>query len=260
MIPKKIYYCWFGGNSKTEFMNNCIDSWKKFLSDYEIIELNESNFDINESLYAKEAYEAKKYAFVSDYVRLKTIYDNGGVYFDVDIELIKDMHEIIDKGPYLGCENGEVINTGLGFAAEPGNKIIKKMLDEYEGKHFFKENGELDLSPSPNKHTRALEYYGWDKQNRLVEIEGTTIYPIEYFCPYNYNTGEMKITENTYSIHHCAATWLKDYERKLFENKKILVARFGNKLGKLIYYIEKFFVLLIKDPKELLSKIKEKLK
>lgn len=260
MIPKKIYYCWFGGNEKTEFINKCIESWKKFLPDYEIIELNETNFDISQSIYTKEAYDAKKYAFVSDYARLKIIYDNGGIYFDTDIEIIKDMHDILEKGSYLGCESGEVVNTGVGFAAEPKNKIIKKMLEEYDNLHFIKENGELDLTACPIRNTNALIAFGWNRQNKLAEIEGTTIYPMEYFSPYNYYTGEVKITENTYTIHHCNATWLKDYERRLLKNKRKLVAIFGNKIGKLIYYIEKFFVLLVKEPKELLSKIKGKIK
>lgn len=258
MIPKKIHYCWFGKGKKTELMKNCIKSWKKFLPDYEIIEWNETNFNVNQSIYAKEAYKAKKYSFVSDYARLKIIYDNGGIYFDCDIELIKDMQEILEKGSYFACENGNVVNTGLGFAAERKNEVVKAMLDEYKDLHFINENNKMALVPCPIKNTNALVKLGWDKQDKLSNIKGVTIYPTNYFCPYNYNTGEMKITENTYSIHHCEATWLDDYEKKLFNDKKKLVARFGKKLGKILYYIEKFFVLLVKDPKKILAKFKEK--
>lgn len=255
MIPKKIHYCWFGNNPKTDSINECIESWKKYLPDYEIIEWNESNFDINKNDFVKEAYTSKKYAFVSDFARLQIIYDNGGIYFDVDIKLIKNLNEILEKGPYLGCENNNYINTGLGFAAEPKNEIVKKMLDEYNGKYFII-NGEMDLTPCTHKNTDALVKLGWDKKNEKTVINGTYIYPTEYFCPYNYYTGEMNITENTYSIHECQCSWLKEYEKKLMEDKKKLVAKFGKKLGRILYIIEKFFTLIIKEPKVLLDKIK----
>ena len=125
MIPKKIHYCWFGGNPLPNDAKLCIESWKKYCPDYEIIEWNESNFDFKECQYAKEAYEAKKWAFVSDYARFKILYDNGGLYFDVDVEIVQALDNIINNGPFMGIENDKTkaVNPGLGLGDESGNKI-----------------------------------------------------------------------------------------------------------------------------------------
>lgn len=139
MIPKKIYYCWFGRGEKSKLAKRCIESWKKYCPNYEIIEWNEDNFDINQNEYTKMTYTEKKYAFLSDYVRLVTVYQNGGIYFDVDVEVVKSFDDLLDNPAFFGFETDKFANTGLGFGAEKGNPIVKTMIDEYDqlidGKH-----------------------------------------------------------------------------------------------------------------------------
>ena len=145
-IPKVIHYCWFGKNLLPEAALKCIESWKRFFPDYEIIEWNEDNFDINACDYTKEAYQAKKWAFVSDYARYKIIYENGGVYFDTDVEVIKSFDDILVKGAFMGIEADykSTVNTGLGIAAEKEHPLYREMLDYYEKEHFINEDGNLN--------------------------------------------------------------------------------------------------------------------
>ena len=139
MIPKIIHYCWFGGKPLPKLAKKCIASWKKFCPDYEIKEWNESNFDLNSCTYVKEAYDSKKYAFVSDYARFWILHRYGGVYFDTDVELLKSIDDILADGAFMGVENFVAeqnkakisINPGLGIAAEPGMLIYQEILDFY---------------------------------------------------------------------------------------------------------------------------------
>ena len=145
MIPKVVHYCWFGGNQLPDDAKKCIESWRKFFPEYEIKEWNECNFDVNCCDYVKEAYAAKKWAFVSDYARFWILYHEGGLYFDTDVEVIKDMSDIIAKGAFMGCETdnkcapglGLGANPGLGLGANPGLGLYKEILDYYEKIHFF---------------------------------------------------------------------------------------------------------------------------
>ena len=146
MIPKKIHYCWFGRNPLPPLALKCIESWKRYLPDYEIKEWNEDNFDVNMIPYTKEAYEAKKYAFVSDYARYWILYQYGGLYFDTDVEIIKNMDDIIARGPFMGCENEANLGAtstelGLGLGCNPGLLFYKEMLDLYGTLHFVNPNG-----------------------------------------------------------------------------------------------------------------------
>ena len=145
MIPKIIHYCWFGGKEKPQSAIKCINSWKKFFPDYEIKEWNESNFDVHSIPYTHDAYEAKKYAFVSDYARFWILYRYGGLYFDTDVEVIRPMDDLIAKGSFMGCEidHGEnySVAAGLGLAVVPGHPLYKQFLDIYATLPFFLENG-----------------------------------------------------------------------------------------------------------------------
>ena len=251
MIPKTINYCWFGRGKKDELFYKCLDSWKRYFPNYKIEEWNEDNFDINQNVYMKEAYEAKKYAFVSDYARLKIIYDNGGIYFDTDVEVLKDMRDILEKGAFIGCELLNQLQTGLGFAAEKHNPMVSEMLKQYENVHFIDKNGKFNMIPCGIYNTKAFIENGWNGNNEVEKVKNMYVYPVEYFSPFNYETGEVNITKNTYTYHHGVASWLPGYEKKLFQLKKKLVNKFGKKSGKLIYYIFKFFVLILKNPKKL---------
>ncbi len=155
MIPKVIHYCWFGGNPKPDIINKCIESWKKFCPDWEIKEWNETNFDINEVPYMKEAYDSKKWAFVSDVARLLVIYKYGGIYMDTDVELLSTLYSLTDYEAFFAFESERNINTGLGFGAVKHHKIIKAMLDYYNDRHFTID-GKVDLTPCPAGNTSAL--------------------------------------------------------------------------------------------------------
>lgn len=214
MIPKVIHYCWFGGNPLSELAQKCIASWKKYCPDYEIKEWNESNFDLSCCDYVREAYEAKKWAFVSDYARLDIIYQNGGIYLDTDVELIKPLDVFLKLPAFLGVEATGSVATGLGFGAEKGNVVIADMLAEYNGCHFKLEDGTYDTTPCPIRNTNALEKRGYTiAVKEIWETDDVTIFPVEYFCPIDYKTGVMKIQDKTYSIHHYSASWYTDENR-----------------------------------------------
>lgn len=216
MIPKIIHYCWFGGNPLPESAIKCINSWKKFFPDYEIKEWNEDNFDVNIIPYTREAYEAKKYAFVSDYARFVVLEREGGLYFDTDVEVIKPMDDILEKGGFMGMEvpaldnsNYPIINPGLGLAVEPGHEIYKELLEVYKTFRFKNEDGSLNQKTIGYYTTEILEKYGLRATNDIQEVGGLWVYPKEYFNPLDDNTGILKITDNTRTIHWYSKTWIK---------------------------------------------------
>lgn len=214
MIPKVIHYCWFGRNPLPKSAIKCINSWKKFFPDYEIKEWNEDNFDVNMVPYTKEAYEAKKYAFVSDYVRYYILHQEGGLYFDTDVEVIKQMDDIIAAGPYMGIEveatgdKAPLVNPGLGIGASVGMKFYKDVLDYYQCLHFLSDNGHPNPVTVVIHTTNVLLANGMKKENVLQRVAGINIYPRDFFNPLNDNKGTLDITENTRSIHWYSKTWL----------------------------------------------------
>lgn len=231
MIPKVIHYCWFGRNPLPELAQKCIASWQKFLPDYEIKEWNEDNFDVNIIPYTAEAYKAKKYAFVSDYARFWILYKYGGLYFDTDVEVIKNMDDIIAKGPFMGCENEaetgaspyEIgVNPGLGLGVNPGLGLYAEILQEYLLLHFIDENGSFNLKTVVDYTTELLCSYGLENTTEIQKVAGIWIYPKEYFCPMDYRTKKMVITDNTYSIHHYAASWLSKWSKIKYGIAKML--------------------------------------
>ena len=217
MIPKKIHYCWFGRNPLPKSALKCIASWRKFFPDYEIIEWNEDNFDVNSIPYTAQAYEAKKYAFVSDYARFKILYEHGGIYFDTDVEVIKPFDDILAKGPFMGFEidpkesnsfSGYVA-PGLGLGVNPGLGLYKKILDYYLGLSFMLPDGGYNVSDAVVKiTTRELLKEGLTYISGIQVVSGITIYPSDFFNPLDDTTGRLQITTNTHSIHWFSKTWL----------------------------------------------------
>lgn len=231
MIPKIIHYCWFGGNPKSELIQKCMASWKKFCPDYEIKEWNESNFDVNCCQYVKEAYEMKKWAFVSDYCRFKVLHDEGGMYVDTDVEFIKPVDEFL-KTPFMAFERDMFLNPGLICAAEKGDRHCKNILEEYEKDSFRVEGGDGEaFNPRTVCHRATDEFvrHGLVLDGSMQQIDGYTIYPTEYFNPFNYDTGVFTITPKTCSVHHCAGSWLRKGSHTRGKIYRFLYRHFGQK-------------------------------
>lgn len=214
MIPKTIHYCWFGGNPLPELAQKCIASWKKYCPDYEIIEWNESNYDISTApLYVREAYEAKKWGFVPDYIRLELIYKYGGIYLDTDVEIIKSLDVLTELKGFCGLEDGKWVALGLGFGAEPGNELLYELMNVYKKASIYDKDGSLNLIPAPQIDTSVFINNGFIENNRKQIVKELTVFPTDYFCPVNTNTGDIVLTDNTFSIHHYAASWFSEEEK-----------------------------------------------
>ena len=225
MIPKIIHYCWFGKGEKPKLAQKCIDSWKEHCFDYKIVEWNEDNFDINTNAYTKMCFEQSKYAFLSDYLRLIVVYKYGGIYFDTDVEVIKSIDNLLDNKAFFGFETDKYINTGQGFGAEADAEIINKMISKYD----FLLDGIHGTVGCPVLNTRALEEYGFQINGMYQTIDAISLFPKDYFKPYNDNTGVLTKTENTYSIHWYGKSWMN--KKSVFRNKMTrVIHRMG--LGK----------------------------
>lgn len=214
MIPKIIHYCWFGRGEMPKLIKKCIKSWKKFCPDYEIMLWNEDSFDINSTIWTKQAYESKKYAFVSDYVRLKALHEYGGIYLDTDVELIQPLDELLSLNAFSGFESGTTVQTGvIGSIKE--HEVIKRWLSHYDNKSYIV-NGEPIMEPNVSFITDDLISRGLIMDDSLQVIDGMTIYPQTWFAPLSVVSIEKKITQNTHAIHHFTSTWRTDKAKKDF--------------------------------------------
>ena len=243
MINKKIHYCWFGGNPLSEQARNYIDTWRKYCPDYEIIEWNESNFDVNENAYCREAYEAKKWAFVTDYVRLKVLYEYGGIYMDTDVEVCKNLDPLLEYAAVSGYESKTSIQTGT-MAACRGNEWIGMLLRDYDNRHFLKDDGSYVLTTNVKVITKLTQekyrLYLDGSEKRFGD--NNVILPFDYLCAKSYHTGAVTVTEKTYTIHHFTGSWLTDDDIKLRNYRRditkrlswIPVAKLRSKLAALV--------------------------
>lgn len=230
MIPKKIHYCWFGRGQMPELALTCLNSWDKSLSDYELVLWNEDSFDINSNLYVKQAYESRKFAFVTDYVRLFALYSEGGVYMDTDVEVLKPFDDFLECHAFSGFESDGNVPTGM-MAAEKGSIWIKELLAHYNEKKFITEDGLFDLTTNTTTITNYMLEKGIILNNQFQNFENLVVmYPSEYFCPKNHVTGEMNITSNTYCIHHFAMSWVEPKKKILSNIKKRLMNIMGESI------------------------------
>jgi len=236
MIPKKIHYCWFGRNPLSKQAKKCIQSWKRYCPEYEIVEWNEVNFNINCCRYVREAYDAKKWAFVSDYARFLILYEQGGVYLDVDVELVQSLDELLMLGAFMGCEDNGIVAPGLGLAVEPGHRLYKELLDGYMDRSFYMADETMDLTTVVTYTTEILKKYGLKEVEDMQQIEGIFIYPKEFFCPKNPVTREIHITDKTVAIHHYDGSWLAK-DRRFVQRVTDL---FGYKVTKVLIRIKHF--------------------
>ncbi len=209
LIPKKIHYCWFSGNPIPEPLQKCISSWKQFCPDYEIIRWDESNYDINRYLHVKQAYEHKKWGFISDIARLEILYLHGGIYLDTDVELIRNLDDLLYQPGFCSVETWGTIGTGAGCGVQAGNPVIKAMLDfrkdtfsvDNNGQYIWKASGYYDTIPLLKMGLKL------DGTTQTIAEGMMTVYSSEFFLPFNYISGETKCTKNTFSIHHYSGSW-----------------------------------------------------
>ena len=226
-IAKIVHYCWFGDKQKSEFINKCISSWNNILEDYEIIEWNESNFNININNYVREAYEQKKYAFVSDYVRVYALYNYGGIYLDTDVEVFKKFDDLLENDSFWGFEEKDYIATST-IGAKKGNKLIKEFLDSYENRSFLNEDGSIDTLTNVTIVSEIISNLGIKLDGTFQKIDNlAVIYPQEYFSPYDYINCYSKKTNNTYTMHHFYKSWVPFSARLKAFAKKSLAKTFG---------------------------------
>ncbi|MDQ0243677.1 mannosyltransferase OCH1-like enzyme [Bacillus fengqiuensis] len=202
MIPKKIHYCWFGKGEMPQLAQKCIKSWEKYLPDYELILWNEDTFDVNSHPFTKSAYEKKKYAFVTDYVRLYALYNHGGIYMDTDVEVIKNLDNLLSNRAFSGFESNDTVPTGI-MASIKKHKIIGILLD------YYNENNDFNLTPNTQIISSIFESMGLNRNGSYQILENDFhLYPRDYFCPIGFDNEKKHFTENTYTIHHFAGSWL----------------------------------------------------
>ena len=213
MIPRIIHYCWFGRGEKPELAKKCIASWKKFCPDFEICEWNEDNCDYLAIPFMAEAYAAKKYAFVSDVMRLVVLEQYGGVYFDTDVEVLRDISPLLIDEGFLGFENEQFVNSGQVMAAVPHQPVVQAMIEEYKKLHFTNADGSLNAVGCPHLNTDVMERFGLVRNGREQMVAGIPVYPADYFNPLDSVTGKLTKTENTYSIHWYSMSWLPKYKQ-----------------------------------------------
>ena len=202
-----------------EMALKCIDSWKKFCPDYQIIEWNENNFPMDSCDYVKEAYEAKKWAFVSDVARLRALVECGGIYMDIDVEIVKPLDDLLEYEAVSGFESPSEITTAF-MACEKGNTLFQEFLQSYEGVHFIGKDGEYDLTTNVERITRICKKYGFVENNQQQNIQNYWLFPKDYFSPKSYITKEIELTENTYVIHHFDGSWYTEeikYRNRLID-------------------------------------------
>lgn len=239
MIPKVIHYCWFGRGQMPKLALKCIESWKKYCPDYEIKEWNEDNFDLDMYPYVREAYDARKFAFVTDVVRLYALYHEGGIYMDTDVEVIKPLDSLLAYDAVSGFESPTQIPTGL-MASRDGHPLFKELLDEYNGIHFVRPDGTLDITTNVIRISNTCREYGLRLDNTLQTVRGFTLLPKDFLCPIEHEGHRLVLTPNTLCIHHFAGSWVtgkalwkKRVARLLGSNLTILIIRikrwFGNK-------------------------------
>ena len=208
MIPKIIHYCWFGRGEKPELAKKCIASWKKFCPDFEIREWNEDNCDYLAMPFMAEAYAAKKYAFVSDVMRLIVLEQYGGVYFDTDVEVVRDISPLLNDEGFIGFENNRFVNSGQVMAAVPHQPIVQAMIDEYKKLHYMQPDSSDMPVGCPRLNSDVLERFGLIRNGQEQIVAGIHVYPDDYFNPMDSTTGKLTKTENTYSIHWYSMSWL----------------------------------------------------
>lgn len=219
-IPRVIHYCWFGRGEKSKKIQKCMRSWQNVLPDYIWQEWNEDTFDIQANAYVRQAYDAKKYAFVSDYVRLFALYRYGGIYMDTDVEVLQPLDRFLTHRAFSGFEDDGHVPTGL-MSAEPMHPVMGKLMNMYEDKNFERADGSLDLTTNTAVISRYFAERGLLLNGCYQEVDDVAFYPRTYFCPYDYINGANYLTAESYTIHHFAKSWLPAHVRWRSDLKRV---------------------------------------
>lgn len=220
VIPRKLHYMWLGKKAIPDNLKKCIDSWKHYCPDYEIIEWNEDNYDVSKNRYMKEAYDAGAYGFVPDYARLDILYNEGGFYLDTDVEIKRSIDELRYQHVFCGVEKWQIINFGGLSGAEKGHPMIKEFLKDRENLRFINPDGSQNRNTCGFYDTRTALRLGYKINGQTQSIRGLNIYAFDYFHSYDYMSGIINSTENTYSIHHFNGGWLDDNMKKANEEAR----------------------------------------
>ncbi len=223
MIPKIVHYCWLSNDPLPEEFQKNLEGWKRILKDYEFIRWDFSRFDKSSSAWVAEAFDNKKYAFAADYIRLYAVYNYGGIYMDLDVEVLKSFDELLKRPYMLAFErsNRRWLEPGC-FGAKKGNLFLKECLDYYENRHFILKNGEFDTFPLPQIMYKII-------QKKKIRLK---VYPWYYFTAKSFDTGEVMVTDKTYTIHHFAGSWLLEEEKEDYEMARKYIRKYG-RLGHL---------------------------
>lgn len=229
LIPKKIHYCWFSGSPIPSPLQHCIDSWKEVCPDYEIIRWDESNYDISRNKYMEQAYAHRRWGYIPDYARLDILYHSGGIYLDTDVELLRNLDELLYQPAFCSTEKWGIVNMGIS-GAQPGNPALLAMLKYREKISFLYPDGAENLMSSGAYDTLPLVNLGLqiNTETQLLADRTMTIYAPEFFQPFDYISGETRVTDNTFSIHHFKGTWLEAGAAKERENTREHYRQFLN--------------------------------
>lgn len=219
MIPKVIHYIWLGGKELPPIAKKCIASWQKYCPEYEIKRWDESNLDLDKYQFVKDALAAKKYAFASDVLRTDILYNHGGIYFDIDVELLKPIDNFLTHDCFMGFESSSLIAPGLVMGSIKGNKDLHNILEIYKTLHFDLNN--LFNITVCEVFTKYYENLGLKRENRTQQIGDTVFYASEYFCPIDVVTNKKKVTKNTYSVHWYKSSWYTPKQKLMSKIKKL---------------------------------------
>ena len=237
-IPKTIHYCWFGDGQIPKENQAYIEEWKSVCPDYQIIKWDESNYDVNKVAFMREAAAAKNWTFIADYARFDIVNTYGGVYLDVDVQLLKSYDQFLSLKSFWGMEQDFkhqlFVNPGLGFGSVPDNPILSELLNYYSSLHFDSNN----IVASPVVLRNLFEQKGFIQKNTIQEFDFGTLFPKDYFAPLDC-LGRLKTTKNSVSIHHYMGSWIRNPENEDAMLFKRCVYYFGNKTGEYVFRIIK---------------------
>lgn len=215
LIPKKIHYCWFGHGELSQKQLAWMESWKKLCPDYEITEWNEHNYDVTQNTYMYQAYQAGKWAFVSDYARLDIVYRYGGIYLDTDVELLRNLDELLYQHAFMGIDGSREVSLGLGFGAEPYNKVVGEIRKLYDNLIFTYSEGKFNLTACPTLQKPYFIEKGYINNGDYQILDGVTIYPKKVLSPMCNYTGRVLPVKHSFSIHHYEGSWTPDKRRQM---------------------------------------------